>query len=82
MAGIWEGGQLDDREADDLGAYCRALARDAAPVIALMDFPRRNGVERALNLGASAVHGKPWRNNDLIAAVDDLVRKATLPLAA
>jgi hypothetical protein len=81
-AGIWDGGQLDDREAHDLAAYCRALARDAAPVIALMDFPRRDRVDYALQLGASAVHGKPWRNNELIAAVEECVIGATLPRAA
>ena len=30
-AGIWEGGQLDDREAEELAAFCRRLAGDSAP---------------------------------------------------
>ncbi|MEX2309783.1 MAG: hypothetical protein WD738_19575 [Pirellulales bacterium] len=65
-AGIWEGGQLSEREADHLAAFCRALAPDAAPVIALLDFPRHDRCKLARDLGAAAILGKPWLNSDLI----------------
>ncbi len=73
-AGIWDGGQLDEHEAVDLHAFCQQLARDAAPVIALMDFPRRDRVDRALQLGAAAVLSKPWRNADLVATIEAAAR--------
>jgi hypothetical protein len=68
-AGVWEGGQLDDREADDLIAFSRRLAPDGAPIIALFDFPRRDSHDRALAAGAAAVLGKPWRNDVLLETV-------------
>jgi hypothetical protein len=68
-AGIWEGGQLDEREAASLREFCRRLARAKAPAIALLDFPRRDAVSRALELGASAVLAKPWRNADLLETI-------------
>lgn len=70
IAGIWDGGQLDDREAKELAAFCRTLARDAAPVVALLDFPRRDRYEVAQQVGAMAVLGKPWINADLIATIE------------
>ena len=70
VAGIWEGGQMDDHEADDLASFCGQLSRDAAPVVALLDFPRHDGVERARRLGAAAVLGKPWMNAELVAALE------------
>jgi hypothetical protein len=71
-AGIWDGGQLDEREVEDLALFSRTLLSDAAPVIALLDFPRRDRVDRALQLGANAVLGKPWRNEALLAQLHAL----------
>jgi hypothetical protein len=68
-AAIWDGSQLDDFEADALARFCRSLASDAAPVVALLDFPRRDSVDRAMDIGAAAVLGKPWRNDELINTV-------------
>jgi hypothetical protein len=82
VAGIWEGGQLNDREADDLSSFCRRLANDAAPVIALLDFPRRHSVDRALEIGARAVLGKPWLNVDLIAALQATIDRPNVARAA
>jgi hypothetical protein len=78
LAGVWEGGQLDEREAEDLSGFCGALRRDAAPVVALLDFPRRDSHDRALRCGAASVLGKPWRNGELMAAIE----MATAPIAA
>ena len=81
-AGLWDGGQLDEREADDLATFCRKLARDAAPVVALLDFPRRDRVDRALELGASIVLGKPWQNDALVDAIQTAARCVNLHEAA
>jgi hypothetical protein len=81
-AGIWDGGQLDEAEAEDLAFFCRTLLSDAAPVIALLDFPRRDRVDRAFELGASAVLGKPWRNEALIAQLHTLLEITNAASAA
>jgi|SRR5688572_15927611 len=81
-AGIWDGGQLDDREADDLALFCRKLSRDGAPVIALLDFPRRDRVRRAIDLGALAVLGKPWRNEALVATLEAVAMNTQMVRAA
>jgi hypothetical protein len=69
-AGIWDGGQLSEQEAARLAAFCRELKSDAAPVIALLDFPRRDRCELARQLGAAAILGKPWFNVDLVATIE------------
>lgn len=74
-AGIWEGGQLDDAEADLLAAFCRQWPGDAAPVVALLDFPRRDRRQRALAAGAAAVLGKPWCHADLIDAIQSAAHR-------
>jgi hypothetical protein len=81
-AGIWDGGQLNDAEAQDLSRFCTQLRADAAPVIALLDFPRRDSVNRAFQLGAAAVLGKPWLNADLLQTIEQLTTRQPLPVAA
>ncbi len=71
-AGIWDGGQLNGREAKRLAGFCRQLSRDRAPVVALLDFPRRDRCQRVRELGASAVLGKPWLNADLVAMIEQI----------
>jgi hypothetical protein len=70
LAGVWEGGQLDDCEANDLSAFCASLVRDSAPVVTILDFPRRDSCDRALRCGATGVLGKPWRNDQLLASIE------------
>jgi hypothetical protein len=77
VAGVWDGGQLEARESDDLTMFCRRLERNHAPVIAILDFPRRDRVERALQCGAAAVLGKPWRVEDLLATIKQNLRSST-----
>jgi hypothetical protein len=81
VAGVWDGSQLDDRETENLADFCRTLARDASPVIALLDFPRRDRYELARQLGAAQVLGKPWINVDLVATINEQVhrRESTRP---
>jgi CheY-like chemotaxis protein len=70
LAGIWDGGQLSDAETAELAAFCTQMSRDSAPVVALLDFPRRDRVDQAYEAGASAVLGKPYLNADLIAMIE------------
>jgi hypothetical protein len=70
VAGVWEGVQLDERDMIDLAEFCRSQAHDAVPVVALLDFPRRDRCEIAQQLGVTAVLGKPWINADLVATID------------
>src|SRR5262249_51822577 len=66
LAAIWDGGQLSEAEADDLNAFCKQMLHDGAPVVALLDFPRRDCVDRTYECGATMVLGKPWFNMDLL----------------
>jgi CheY-like chemotaxis protein len=70
VGGVWDGGQLCDREVADLERFSRDLSRQHAPVIALLDFPRWDSRQRALDAGAAAVLGKPWLNADLLSTID------------
>jgi hypothetical protein len=79
-AGVWEGGQLDETESLSLARFCRRMANESAPVVALLDFPRRDAVDRALEIGAASVLGKPCRNADLIDAMRQAIeRRSTAP---
>ena len=82
LAGIWDGGQLSDREADDLSAFCKRLGNDGAPVMAMLDFPRRDCVARATQFGVTAVLGKPWLNADLLATLQKIVEPSKRARAA
>jgi hypothetical protein len=75
VAGIWDGSQLDDRETNELAEFCRRLARDAAPVVALLDFPRRDRHDIAMQVGAAAVFGKPWINKELIETIEYIAQR-------
>ncbi len=82
MAGIWDGVQLNDAEAMSLSTFCFQLARDRAPVVALLDFPRRERVDRAMQIGAAAVIAKPWLNAALIATLSDAIDAVGVKRAA
>jgi hypothetical protein len=81
-AGVWVGAQLNEREAMDLSQFCTEMARNRAPVLALLDFPRRQAVDRALELGAAAVLGKPWLNSDLVGTLDAIIDSSRVARAA
>jgi hypothetical protein len=82
LAGIWDGGQLSEAEADDLSAFCTQMSRDGAPVVTLLDFPRRDRVDHAYEIGAAAVVGKPWFNANLIARLEAITSKSNQTRAA
>jgi hypothetical protein len=81
-SGIWDGGQLNDGEVTELSTFCRQMARDVAPVLALLDFPRRDRVVRASDAGAAAVLGKPWLHADLLASLDRVIAQKRCAIAA
>jgi hypothetical protein len=81
-AGIWEGRQLDEHEALRLATFCCRLAEDGAPVVAMLDFPRRDRIERARQAGAAAVLGKPWLNADLLATIELVIDQGKRTMAA
>jgi hypothetical protein len=82
VAGIWDGGQFDDVEAADLSAFSQQYTTASVPVIALLDFPRRDRVELALQLGATAVFAKPWINADLIGTLQSMLGNSGVARAA
>jgi len=82
VAGIWDGGHLNEREAEQLSKVCRRLAIEGTPVAALLDFPRRDSIDRALRLGAACVLGKPWANHDLIELLQVTIHTSRLMHAA
>lgn len=72
-AGVWVGGQLSGQEAVQLDEFCRRLRSEAAPAIALLDFPRRDRVESARRIGVAEVLGKPWSASDLSHTLRNLI---------
>ena len=66
-AGIWDGGQLGDRELMRLTNFCH---QTNGPVIALLDFPRLEHFEKAQDAGAAAVFAKPYIVEEIVAALE------------
>ena len=71
VAGIWDGGQFDPPEIDQLSLFCRRQhdktgAGQPVPVIVLLDFPRKEHIAMAVVAGAAAVLAKPYRVADLL----------------
>jgi hypothetical protein len=64
--GIWDGGQLSFSEETLLKVFCETIS-PVGPVVAILDFPRRDRVEAAKAIGASSVLGRPWLTDDLLA---------------
>jgi len=65
-AGIWDGGQLSERELQRLTSFCRQVA---GPVVALLDFPRVEHYQQAQSAGAAAVMAKPYILEELVGAL-------------
>lgn len=65
-AGIWDGGQVSDRELQRLGRFCQ---RVNGPVVALLDFPRVEHIVEAREAGTVAVFGKPYVMEEVLAAL-------------
>lgn len=65
-AGIWDGGQLTERELERLRRFCRQVA---GPVVALLDFPRVEHIALAQAAGATSVFGKPYIVEEIRSAL-------------
>ena len=69
-AALWDGGQLDGEELENLANLCRRMTAQNAPVVALLDFPRAIHVEQAQSAGAAALLAKPYQlallHNELV----------------
>ncbi len=65
-AGIWDGGQLSDRELHRLSRFCQQVD---GPVVALLDFPRVEHFAAARAAGAAAVFAKPYVMEEVLAAL-------------
>jgi CheY-like chemotaxis protein len=63
-AAIWEGVACDELGSSQLRAVVTRHA--PAPVIAILDYVRRQDYQRALSVGASAVIAKPFLVYDLL----------------
>ena len=70
-AAIWEGIQCDPSEATQLARFTQALGN--VPTVALLDFPRSDGQDRARAAGATSVLGKPFLLNDLFMSLDEAI---------
>ncbi|WP_428304426.1 hypothetical protein [Lacipirellula sp.] len=73
-AAIWDGGQLADNELDALRTFAAAIhaSSPAAPVIALLDFPRVEHLAAVRNAGAAAILGKPYQLAQLVNELERL----------
>jgi len=69
---VWEGTMGDDREVAHLARLSFASGR--IPIVALLDFPRADRIERLLAAGAAHVVAKPFLLDDLLTAL----QRATL----
>lgn len=68
-AGIWDGGQLGERELKRLTDFCRLVRARGGEVVALLDFPRAEHIELTQAAGACAVFGKPYLIDEVLAAL-------------
>jgi hypothetical protein len=82
IAGIWDGAQLSDAEADQLSRFCGEMSSSGASVLAILDFPRRDRVDLALQLGAAAVLAKPWLNLHLLSTLETIAADSSKACAA
>lgn len=73
-AAIWDGGQLADHEVAALRTFAATIhaASPAAPVIALLDFPRVEHLAAVRNAGAAALLAKPYQLAQLVNELERL----------
>lgn len=64
--GIWDGSQLSLAEQESLSTFCRQVN---GPVVALLDFPRLELIEKAQAAGASNVVAKPYLLDELVCSL-------------
>ena len=74
VAIVWDGVQLAAEEAAELAQLTEVYPR--TPILALLDFPRWETVQRAIAAGASAALAKPLLLDDLWSQLDAWTRLA------
>lgn len=74
VAAIWEGTQCEGHEAEQLARFGQELG--GVPIVALLDFPRLEGHDRAVAAGAASVVGKPFQLGDLLLRLDQAIGSA------
>ncbi len=72
-ATIWIGSQLHGAAAAQLAEHCQQSRSARAPVVAILDFPRKDDWQLARQVGVSAVLGKPWSVDYLPKLLQQLV---------
>lgn len=77
VAGIWDGGQLDEDEQTRLSQFCDLLG-GLVPVLALLDFPRTEHVALIRAAGAATLLAKPYQTSRLIAELSRITRNGNL----
>lgn len=87
IAGIWIGKQLSGSEAERLRGFCLGFQKsttidsisgsNSVPVVALLDFPRRETVQSAQTIGAADVLGLPCDTLDLVHALEHAIAKCS-----
>lgn len=66
QAGIFDGGQLDARQLDRLREFCSQIESN---VTLLLDYPREDHIALARAAGATAVFGKPYVVEEVLASL-------------
>jgi hypothetical protein len=76
-AAVFDGNECRGQERASLEQLAAALG--PVPIVALLDFPRVDGRDRALAAGAHAVLSKPLLIDDLFWQIDRVVRNEAQP---
>jgi hypothetical protein len=66
---VWDGGQLEPWEWQKLQRFAAKLHQAGGKLVVLLDFPRKEHVERLRTLGCETVFGKPWVVAELVSAL-------------
>lgn len=67
--GLWDGGQLDPQEWQQLENFATKLKQNGGALVTLLDFPRKEHILRLRKLGCNTVFGKPYVVTELITAI-------------
>jgi hypothetical protein len=70
--GIWDGGQLDLAEWEQLNFFAAGIRDIGGSLVVLLDFPRKEHIALLQTLGCKTVLGKPYVIAELIGAIHRL----------
>lgn len=66
--GIWDGGQLDEKEFDQLRDFNDAVRQRDGSTVVLLDFPRKQHYQQLSEIGCKVILAKPYIIEELKAA--------------